>query len=300
MAVYVYSDNAALLRELVGGVQGAGKKAVAVGLGSQEALASCGADGAVVLVGSSERPEAFARPLASLLAERDAEAILVGSTFAGREVGAEVAAIAGCPMASDVTALAFEDDGAVFERTVYGGAVVRREKASGFFVASVLPVAFAAASEGAVDVETVEVKPDGRIKRIAIEEMEKGSVDLGKAKAVVSVGLGLDDAADLAIVEQLAEAVGGEVGCTRGIAEDRHWLPKAQYIGITGAIVAPDLFISLGASGQMQHVYGIRDAKVVVAVDTNKNAPIFRAADYGIVGDLYEVAPALTEAVKAR
>lgn len=299
MTVYVYSDNAQLLAELVGGVKAAGREAVALGLGSSDLVSGCGADSAVVLTGSSDRPESYAKSLAALLSERGAEALLVGSTFAGREVGALVAGYMGCPMVSDASTVEFSDSGASFSRSVYGGAVVRKEEAKGFFVASVGAAAFGKAPAADVPVEELAVEVDGRVRRVSLEPAEKGTVDLSKAKAVVSVGLGINEREDMALIEGLAEAVDGEVGCTRGIAEDRHWLPKAQYIGITGAIVSPDLFISVAASGQMQHVYGIRDSKVVVAIDTNKNAPIFRAADYGIVGDMYEVVPALTTAIKA-
>jgi electron transfer flavoprotein alpha subunit len=101
------------------------------------------------------------------------------------------------------------------------------------------------------------------------------------------------------VAEDLAAAMGAEIGCTRPIAEDRGWLPSATYIGISGALIRPDLYVSLGVSGQIQHTYGIRDSKVIVTINNNEKCPMFKAADYGIVGDLYEIAPLLTEAIKS-
>jgi electron transfer flavoprotein alpha subunit len=114
------------------------------------------------------------------------------------------------------------------------------------------------------------------------------------------VGRGLDKKEDLKLAEDLAGVLGGAVGCTRSIAEDYGWMPEATYIGLSGRTIRPKLYISLGVSGQVQHVAGIRDSKIIVGIDTNENAPIFAAADYGIVGDLHEAAPLLTAALKER
>ncbi len=126
----------------------------------------------------------------------------------------------------------------------------------------------------------------------------KEGADLSTAERVVCIGLSMDKKDDMKIAQNLADAIGAEIGCTRGIAEERHWLPVEQYIGISGAVVKPKLYISMGVSGQVQHVYGIRDSQIIAAVDTNEKAPIFKAADYGIVGDMYEIIPALTAALK--
>ena len=99
------------------------------------------------------------------------------------------------------------------------------------------------------------------------------------------------------MAEEFAAAIGAELGCTRSIAEELHWLPNEVYIGISGQTIRPELYLAIGISGQIQHVAGIRDAGTVVAIDKNENAPIFKAADYGIVGDLYEILPLLTKAI---
>ena len=114
----------------------------------------------------------------------------------------------------------------------------------------------------------------------------------------MGVGLGFNRQDDLGLAHALADALDAAFGCTRPVADDKKWLPSAQYIGISGANIHADLYVAVGISGQIQHTAGIRDAKVVVAINKDPKAPIFAAADYGIVGDLYDVLPALTAAVK--
>jgi electron transfer flavoprotein alpha subunit len=104
---------------------------------------------------------------------------------------------------------------------------------------------------------------------------------------------------DIGLVKELADVLGGEVACSRPIAEELHWLPEEVYLGISGKKVKPDLYVGVGISGQIQHVTGIRDSKVIFAINRDENAPIFEAADYGIVGDLYQVVPKLVEELKS-
>ena len=115
---------------------------------------------------------------------------------------------------------------------------------------------------------------------------------------MVCVGLGVEKEEDMQMIRDLAAVLNAEIGCTRGIAEEKHWLPHEQYIGISGAVIKPQLCLSIGISGQVQHTIGIRDSKVIVAVNNNEKAPIFKTSDYGIVGDLYEVVPLLIEELK--
>lgn len=123
-------------------------------------------------------------------------------------------------------------------------------------------------------------------------------VNLAAAKRIVSVGRGFKSEADLQMARDLAAAIGAEVACSRPIAEGNGWLPRDRYVGVSGAHVAPDVYIALGISGQLQHTVGMNESKVVVAVNTDEHAPIFAGADYSIVGDVYSVVPAMTAAAK--
>ena len=125
------------------------------------------------------------------------------------------------------------------------------------------------------------------------------SVNLAAARRVVSVGRGVAAQEDLALVDELAAALEAEVGCTRPVAEGSGWMARERYIGVSGALLKPDLFVAVGLSGQIQHMVGANSAKTIVAVNKDKNAPVFKQCDYGIVADLYEVLPKLSAALGA-
>jgi electron transfer flavoprotein alpha subunit len=124
------------------------------------------------------------------------------------------------------------------------------------------------------------------------------SVDLPSAPMVVGIGRGLKAQADLTLIEELATALGAELGCSRPLAEGVDWMPKERYIGISGQHIAPRLYMAVGISGQLQHMFGARDSEVIVAVNSDADAPIFAECDYGLVGDLYRIVPALVAALK--
>ena len=118
-------------------------------------------------------------------------------------------------------------------------------------------------------------------------------MDLSKAKRVVGVGRGLAAQDDLKMVHELAAVLNAEVGCSRPIAEGENWMERERYIGVSGVLLKSDLYLTLGISGQIQHMVGGNGAKVIVAINKDKNAPNFNYADYGLVGDIYKVVPAL-------
>lgn len=124
------------------------------------------------------------------------------------------------------------------------------------------------------------------------------TVDLKGAQRIVSIGRGLSKQEDLPIIEQLAEALDAQVGCSRPLVEDYKWMKLERQVGLTGTTVTPRLYMAVGISGQIQHIVGMKDSEIIVAINSNRNAPIFDYADYGIVGDLYEVVPQLIEAAK--
>jgi electron transfer flavoprotein alpha subunit len=136
------------------------------------------------------------------------------------------------------------------------------------------------------------------VKVLEKKVKERESKDITEARVIVCAGRGIEKNEDLTLIRQLAHALGGEIACTRPIAEEYHWLAEELCIGLSGVQVKPDLYLGLGVSGQVQHLTGIRNAKVIAAVNKDENAPIFKAADFGIVGDLYDVVPKLITELK--
>lgn len=159
--------------------------------------------------------------------------------------------------------------------------------------------------EGGTEVDGDPVAPEAApvvgaaSARIVGERTASGKVvDLGAAHRVVAVGRGFRAEADLQLARDLAAALGAAVACSRPLAEGVGWLPKEVYVGISGQTVKPDVYVAIGISGQLQHMSGAADSRTIVAVNSDANAPIFAHADYGIVGDLYDVLPALTGALR--
>ncbi len=300
--IYVYSDNFGLSAALLSLAAQSGEEVCAITLDQDQAdeLVNYGADRLLVLKGDSPRPESYAKVIAELLKKENAELFLVGSTARGRELAAKTAGYLDCGMVSDAASLVFEVGKIVTTRLMYGGSVVQTEIINSLTVVTVPVGKFEAAKNESKKgvISSLEVKADQRVNIIETSPIKKEGIDLAAADKVVCIGMGLDKPEDIQIAQDLAQVLGAEIGCTRGIAEERHWLPVQSYIGISGANVKPSLYISMGVSGQVQHVVGIRDSRIIAAVDSNDKAPIFKAADYGIVGDLYEIIPLLTEALR--
>ena len=299
--IYVYSDEPGVAGELIGFAKSVNREASVFAFTQEEAekLAGFGADRILLVSGDSPLAESYAKSLAAYLAAEQAELYLMGMSPRDREFAAKVAGYLGCGMVSDALSLACEEDVFKTEKMLYGGAAVVAETLCDLTVVTLSsgkfePLEAAQASE----IVPLELKADTRVRLVSTAPVIKVGADLGAAERVVGVGLGLSKQEDLKIAEDLAAALGAEIGCTRSLAEERKWLPVEQYIGISGAIIKPQLYLSMGISGQIQHVIGVRDARVIVGIDSNEKAPIFKAADYGIVGDMYEVVPLLTEAIK--
>lgn len=297
--IYIYSDKKDLAAELIGFAKGAGREAVVLTLDEEtaNALQNSGADRICLIKGSSPLIENYAKAMAEFLAANQAELFAVGATSRGRDLAARVAGYLDCGMLSDVSTVNYMDNKLTGTRMMYGGAVIQNEEIDGFSVVTIPAGKFEPVT-GPSPIITVELAADTRVSLVETAASGKQGTDLAAADKVVCIGMGMDKKEDMQLAFELADALGAEIACTRGIAEERHWLPLQQYIGISGAVIKPKLYISMGVSGQIQHIFGIRDAQIIAAVDTNEKAPIFKAADYGIVGDMYEVVPALIEALK--
>ncbi len=295
--IYIYSDKGPLAAELVGFAKTTGKAVniVTFDQNSAASAAEYGADKVYLLAGDSLLVENNARAAAKFLMNEEAELFLVGSTPRGRDIAARIAGYLQCAMVSDVSSIVINDGQVSTERMIYGGAVIQSEMIDGMAVLTIPPGKFEAAS-GTAEIATVNINADSRVSLITTAPIVKKGVDISAADKIVCIGLGMEKKQDMQIAQDLAQVLGAEISCTRGIAEERQWLP--QYIGISGETVKPSLYLSMGVSGQVQHVVGMREAQIIVGIDINDKAPIFDAADYGIVGDMFEIVPLLIQEIK--
>ena len=246
--------------------------------------------------------DAFASVLADTVKAKGATILLAASTAVGKDVAPRAAARLGAGYAADVTGLAMVDGKLQAQRPVYAGkAFATTSFSSAIQVATTRPNVFPMTEKpGAGAAEAVPV-PAGDFKAVVKEILAKagGKVDLTEANIIVSGGRGMKDGANFKILEELADALGGVVGASRA-AVDADWgLPHSMQVGQTGKVVSPTLYIACGISGAIQHIAGMSGSKFIVAINKDPEAPIFKLADYGIVGDLFEVVPELTKAAKA-
>ena len=269
-----------------------------------EGLAALGAD-RVLSAGHPDfaryNPDGFAATVASLAPGH--AAIIFAATATGKDLAPRAAARLGVGLASDVVGLALQDGAVIATRPVYAGRAIQQVKLRGApALVSVRPNAFQPAARDdsrTAAVEQVAVPAfEARVRVQAVKAPEKAALDVTEASIVVSGGRGLKDPANFKLLEELAEALGNTaVGASRAVV-DAGWRDHAAQVGQTGKTVSPGLYIAVGISGAIQHLAGMRTAKTIVAINRDKDAPIFKVADYGIVGDLFEVVPRLTEEIR--
>ena len=246
-------------------------------------------------------PELYAAALTDVIRKAEPAVILFGATGYGKELGARVAARLDLGLITDCTSYTVDGGTLVLKRPVYAGKAVATVQAKALPVmVSIRPNIFPPAAEGsaAAPIEKVAT-PSGAPRARVIEKVKKeaASVDLAEAKIVVSGGRGAKSAEGFEPVKALAKTLGAAVGASRA-AVDAGWIDYSTQVGQTGKTVAPNLYIALGISGAIQHLAGMSSSQVIVAVNKDPDAPIFKVADYGIVGDLFEVVPALNEEFK--
>jgi electron transfer flavoprotein alpha subunit len=248
-------------------------------------------------------PGGYVGVLAPALAEAAPDLVLFPHTYQSVEYVPRLAQAIGAGYLPEITAFETGDDGLLFSRPVLGGKLAAkvRIRGAGTVLVSVQSGAFAADSaqpgSGAVAaLATDGARPDREI--LGVEEVAGEQVDLTKADIIVAAGRGVGGAEKMAPILELAAALGAEVAASRPVI-DNGWLPRDRQIGSSGQTVAPKLYIAAGISGAIQHTVGMKGSSVVVAINKDPGAPIFNLATYGIVGDLHEVLPALTEAIRA-
>jgi electron transfer flavoprotein alpha subunit len=244
--------------------------------------------------------DAYTQALCQAIEEVQADVVLMGHTAIGKDVAPRVAARLGAGLVSDCTGADLENGEIVFTRPIYAGKAFQRKVFNqGKVFATLRPNNFEI-KENPVQAEVVPFQPVIKDLRTIVKEIVRkttSGVDLSEAKVIISGGRGVKSKDGFKPLQELAEVLGGAVGASRG-ACDAEFCDYALQIGQTGKVVTPDLYIACGISGAIQHLAGMSNSKVIVAINKDPEAPIFQVADYGIVGDLFEVVPLLTEAFK--
>ncbi|WP_210113520.1 electron transfer flavoprotein subunit alpha/FixB family protein [Halorubrum trapanicum] len=265
--------------------------------GFAEDLNREGVDGIHAVADGEEFDHNAYQAAVSTLAERlDAGSVVVPNSVNGLDYAPALAEALGVPIVTDAVGIEY-DDGLTVTREMYGSKVETTVDVAGDrFVLTVRGGEWPPA-EGVGDatVESVEVDiPESGARVTGFEEVGGGDVDIADADVLVSVGRGIEEEENLELVEGLADALGATLSASRPIV-DNGWLPKNRQVGQSGKVVTPDVYIAIGISGAVQHVAGMKGSDTIIAINTDPNAPIFDIADYGIVGDLFDVVPELID-----
>ncbi len=252
-------------------------------------------------------PDGFCVALKQVIESARPDLVLFPHTYQVRDFAPKLAAMLGKGMIGDCIGYRFESGKLVFVRQMFQGKTAADVTFAGAppWFASFQSGAFradllAAHPSGKAPVHAVAVKVSAeqiRTKPLDLFKEAKSAVDLTQAPIIVSIGRGIKAPENIPQAEALAKAIGGEIAASRPIC-DEGWLPMERQIGSSGQTVAPKLYLALGISGAIQHVVGMKGARTIVAVNKDANAPIFEIADYGVVGDIFEIMPALTEALE--
>jgi electron transfer flavoprotein alpha subunit len=315
MKVWVFADltaegpSPATLELLAKARELGDAEVVALGAGATAAATALGAHGATVVYASDAAvyddhlSQPAAHVLHTLVGEHAPDLLLFPATYASRDVAGRLQAKLGSTLMANVVDIT----GADHARTqIAGGTLfvdVALEGPSPRLII-VSPKAFTAQEVGGTaEVVPVEVEiPEGctRVRRVERHDEPASGPKLEEARVVVSAGRGLQDPSNIALLQQLADAIGGAaVGATRAIV-DAGWIPYSHQVGQTGKTVKPDVYLAVGISGALQHLVGMKGSKVIIAINKDPDAPIFRVADLGVVGDALVVVPALIEELTKR
>ena len=296
MKALVLAERSDAARELAAGARTMADEVVLVAIGGLEV-----ADGTadkiicIALPADAVYDNAYATVISVFDAEQPA-VILAEPTRHVKSVVGRVAAHANTSVITDV--MSFEGAGA---RSLYFGGVAERvqKAAGGVAVYTVGAGAFEGAeASGANAVEEVAwVAPANPVKLVSSKPIEKSGVDLNKADVVVAAGRGFAEEADLDLARALCDKLGAGLACSRPLTEGVDWLPAELYVGVSGLMLSPKAYVACGISGQMQHMVGCNRAGTMFAINKDKNAPVFKQCDYGLVGDLKDVLPALVAAL---
>ena len=239
----------------------------------------------------------YTKVAAEAIAKEDPAVVILGASTLGKDLSARLSARLGAPLAMECVGVRVDDGNIIATRPMYGGKVVAEVALNGKpQMVAIRPNAMSIAeSQGAGNLEKLAVDLADSVLQLVEKKLETGKVELTEADIVVSGGRGMGGS-DYAALEKLADLLGGAVGASRS-AVDEGWRPHSDQVGQTGKVVSPNLYIACGISGAIQHLAGMSSSKVIVAINKDEEAPIFSKADYGIVGDLHEFLPLLTEEI---
>ena len=250
--------------------------------------------------------ETYQKVLSHLISERKPSLMLMGHTAFGVDLAPSLATELNIPLATDCIDLNFEGEKLSVVRQVYGGkvnveATLRKSES---YIVTLRPATFEEEEVKGVGGEIVEVpsplSEDITYKRfVEYVQPPAGEVDITAADVIVAIGRGIKDADNVPIVEKLAETLGGVLACSRPIV-DKDWLPADRQVGTSGKTVKPKLYVAVGISGAFQHISGMKNSDLIIAINKDAKAPIFRVADYGIVEDLFKIVPALTDKISEK
>lgn len=310
--VLVYADDEQLAYELLGkGREIADElkvplKAVVISGGQEKEYINHGADKVFVVESSLKnfKVEEYSDMLSNIIKEAEAKVILIGGDKNGRELASRLAAQLNAGCVTDCINISLDGNTILAEKVVYGGnAIAKYRFLSQPSIVTIPPRTYDALPAEEREGEVIRKKIDTKeypSKIVNVEKKKAESINVEAAEIIVSCGRGLKKKEDIQQIEELAKVLKATVGCSRPIAADLKWLSEDHWIGLSGHKVKPKLYIALGISGQIQHIAGMRDSDIVVAVNKDADAPIFKMADYGIVGDIYEVIPLLTKEFKEK
>ncbi|MDR0888904.1 MAG: FAD-binding protein [Coriobacteriales bacterium] len=300
--VWIFADGPSAIATLAAGAHTLGDKVVGIYIGDGtdvDRFVGCGANEILQFsVPAGARADDMYHAVATYAKDAAPKLILLDKSAHSRMLAAVLSAELECAALTGVMEFVSVDDGIEVTQMVHGGSAIRTIKSTAPICVAICGngvFAAPAAGDGAVaTVVPVEAQAQSaHVSRIGLKPTETASVNLAAASKAVAIGRGVNTPEDVSMCEDLSHVIGAEMGCTRPVSEALGLMEKERYIGVSGVMFKPSVFVSIAASGQVQHMVGYNQSGTIFAINKDKSAPIFKQADYGIVGDFRTVVPKL-------